>query len=165
MTSARRPRTRARVRLALGLAAGTLAIAGVACGSDDGEQGDDAATEEERDDLGGLIAPAEDADFTFGNELVLTPDGPSEPMLVANVQLDIVVRNETEAPQTLRFTNGALDDGRVEVGPIPPGGRESWRATTTVTRKWELVGDPAYNGTLATDPGTFGDPDVPDTEG
>ena len=43
---------------------------------------------------------------------------------MANVQLDIVVRNETDAPQTLRFTNGALDDGRTEVGPIAPGDEE-----------------------------------------
>ena len=143
------------------LLAAALSVA-VACGGDDGAD-DDAADDGPRTAPG--AAPAADADFTFGNELVLTAQGPSEPVLVANVQLDIVVRNETDAPQTLRFTNGALDDGRTEVGPIAPGAEETWRATTVVTRKWELVGDPGYNGTLATDPGTFGDPDVSDTEG
>ena len=143
-------------RAALALALGALLLA--ACGA---KGSDDAATE---DQAAAGSSPASDAGFTFGNELVLDEDGPADPVLVANVQVDIVVRNKTGAPQTLRFTNGALDDGRTEVGPIPDGGEERWRATTTVTRQWELVSDPNYHGTLATDPGTFGQPDVADTD-
>jgi hypothetical protein len=153
MTSPRR----AAPRLLVGLFASVMLVV-TGCGGDDDEGA------EPPDHAVSQTAPASDAGFTFGNELVLGADGPNDEILVANVQLDIVVRNETGAPQTLRFTNGALDDGRTEVGPIPDGGEERWRATSTVTRQWELVGDPDYHGTLATDPGTFGDPDVADTE-
>jgi hypothetical protein len=147
-------------RAALALAVAALLAAG--CGGDSGDEAEPADRAADHDVA--QSSPAADAGFTFGNELVLTAEGPNDEVLVANVQVDIVVRNETGVPQTLRFTNGALDDGRTEVGPIPDGGEERWRASTTVSRQWELVGDPTYHGTLATDPGTFGEPDVADTD-
>ncbi len=101
-------------------------------------------------------ATPDDAAFAFGQELVLTDDGPRPARLVAIVDTEVVVRNETGAPTWLVFDNGTVGADELERTPvIEPGGEVRFTPTRAVSITYHVGDDASVGGHLQIDTGQW----------
>jgi len=98
--------------------------------------------------------PDDDA-FAFSNTVEIRVGAVAPAQTVALVEEDIVLKNTTDVPQTVRVTNGTLGDtGPAETGPIAPGDEYRFRQTTPISIVYEITSQPGLTGRIQVDPGT-----------
>ena len=94
--------------------------------------------------------------FDFTPTITITEDGfvPLHAVAVFGETLTFV--NQTDRPQTIRFTNGSPAIGGAEsIGPIPPGGSVSFDEPleTAISLVYNASDLPGATGRLQVDPG------------
>lgn len=94
--------------------------------------------------------------FAFGQEVTLTDTGFTPATLVAVVDEEITVRNDSSEPLTLAFTNGPFDDAGSASSPtIAPGSSWSFTPARVVSHAVVVAEHPERAAILQIDPGTF----------
>lgn len=94
--------------------------------------------------------------FAFGQELVLTDEGPRPSTMVAIVDEPLVVRNEGTAPIALEFTNGVVGDEELAATPaIQPGATFAITPVRAVSVRYRYAGRPEVTGSVQVDTGEF----------
>lgn len=132
-------------------------LAGCSGASGDGS-GRTAANAEERhagDSHGEAQEPSPDPGlFAFGQSVQIADHGVVPRQLIAIVGEEVTFENRSSTERVIEFTNGAIDAaGTVTSGPIPPGGRFSYRPATTGSIAYRAGDEPTMEGRVQVDPG------------
>jgi hypothetical protein len=92
--------------------------------------------------------------FAFGQEVKVVEGGVEPKLLAADKDAPIFIRNTTDAPVEVRFTNPGWDHaGTTTTGALPPGGTFELDPIGVASITYELVGPPAVEGIIQVEDG------------
>jgi hypothetical protein len=138
--------------LAAVLLVALLLLAG--CGGESTDDAETAPTTTE-EPLPPDTAP-DTAAIDFGQETSLTDTGFVPATLVAIVDNDVTIRNDSSQPREIAFRNRAVGPDEVRsTGVLAPGDGFTFRPDTLGSYTFEVTEDPTLRGAIQVDPGTF----------
>ena len=86
----------------------------------------------------------------------MTETGFAPATLVAIVDNDVTIRNDSSQPRAIRFRNRAVGPDEVRTtGVLAPGDGFTFRPDTLGSYTFEVADDPTIRGAIQVDPGTF----------
>jgi hypothetical protein len=143
-----------------------LAAALGACGGDGGEGAGPAADEGDAatEEVEVVEEPEQDptdvddpTQFAFGQEVKVVDGGVEPKLLAADKDAPILIRNTTEAPVEVRFTNPGWDfAGTTTTGQLAPGATFELEPIGVASITYELVGTSGVRGIIQVEEGLDG---------